>query len=68
MPAAERQTLLAEGFQKWTNERNWTIFTFQEEFQHRVLGAKVRVSSFEVPNAFSDYVFGLERSNEFNRS
>jgi hypothetical protein len=42
MPGAERSKLLAEDFSKWISERDWTIYTFQEEWAHAALGAKVR--------------------------
>ncbi|KAI1427710.1 ankyrin [Xylaria sp. FL1777] len=41
MPGAERSKLLADDFLKWTNECNWNIYTFQEEFAHSALGAKI---------------------------
>ncbi|KAI1163957.1 ankyrin [Nemania serpens] len=41
MPGAERSKLLAEDFLKWTSERDWGIYTFQEEFAHGVLGVKI---------------------------
>ncbi|TGJ85233.1 hypothetical protein E0Z10_g3561 [Xylaria hypoxylon] len=41
MPGAERSKLLAEDFLKWTNERDWKIHTFQEEFAHSSLGVKI---------------------------
>ncbi|KAI0904465.1 ankyrin [Ustulina deusta] len=41
MPGAERSKLLEEDFLKWTNERNWGIYTFQEELAHSALGAKI---------------------------
>lgn len=44
MPGAERSKLLAEDFLKWTSERDWGIYTFQEEFAHGVLGVKVRLT------------------------
>ncbi|KAI0438676.1 hypothetical protein F4803DRAFT_534198 [Xylaria telfairii] len=41
MPGAERSTLLAEDFLKWTSERNWGIYTFQEEHVNNVLRVKI---------------------------
>lgn len=41
MPGVERSQLLAEGFLRWTNECNWSIYTFQEEFAHRMLRVKI---------------------------
>ncbi|KAK5626777.1 hypothetical protein RRF57_002492 [Xylaria bambusicola] len=41
MPGAERSKLLAEDFTKWTAERNWNIYTFQEELAHTALGSKI---------------------------
>ncbi|KAI0419818.1 ankyrin [Xylaria grammica] len=41
MPGAERSKLLADDFLKWTNERDWNVYTFQEEFVHSALGAKI---------------------------
>lgn len=43
MPGAERSKLLAEDFLGWTSERDWGIYTFQEEFSHSALGVKVRL-------------------------
>ncbi|GAW24367.1 hypothetical protein ANO14919_139510 [Xylariales sp. No.14919] len=41
MPGAERSKLLADDFLKWTNERDWNVYTFQEEFAHSALGTKI---------------------------
>ncbi|KAI1172101.1 hypothetical protein F4777DRAFT_590802 [Nemania sp. FL0916] len=41
MPGAERSKLLAEDFPKWTFDRDWNIFSFQEEFAHSALGVKI---------------------------
>ncbi|KAI3325835.1 ankyrin [Xylariaceae sp. AK1471] len=41
MPGAERSKLLAEDFLRWTSERGWAIYTFQEELAHSALGAKI---------------------------
>ncbi|GAP90717.1 putative vegetative incompatibility protein HET-E-1 [Rosellinia necatrix] len=41
MPGAERTKMLAEGFRSWTTERDWRIYTFQEELVQAGLGVKI---------------------------
>ncbi|RWA14940.1 hypothetical protein EKO27_g228 [Xylaria grammica] len=41
MPGAERSKLLADDFLNWIYERDWNVYTFQEEFAHSALGAKI---------------------------
>ncbi|KAJ2985713.1 hypothetical protein NUW58_g5388 [Xylaria curta] len=41
MPGAERSKLLADDFLKMTSERDWEIYTFQEELVHSALGVKI---------------------------